>query len=202
MAQGKSCSKCKIVKPLDAFTKSSIHSDGKYPSCRDCRYLYYVEYHSRPEVKERQREYTREYESRPDVREARRKRDRERKRKQRAEAAGREKNAETVKRWRQAHPEESRRRMRLANQKRKASKYGSESRLVTTREARRILASPCANCGAAENIQIDHIIPLSRGGRHAIGNLQPLCSFCNLSKNNSLQVEWKLRQRQIAEVRS
>jgi len=34
------------------------------------------------------------------------------------------------------------------------------------------------------DIQIDHIIPLSRGGGHALDNLAVACSRCNLSKGN------------------
>lgn len=36
-------------------------------------------------------------------------------------------------------------------------------------------------CGASP-VTMDHVIPLSRGGRHHISNLQPLCGLCNDSK--------------------
>lgn len=29
----------------------------------------------------------------------------------------------------------------------------------------------------------DHVVPMSRGGRHEITNLQPLCQSCNSSKH-------------------
>lgn len=42
----------------------------------------------------------------------------------------------------------------------------------------------CAICGAVENISIDHIVPLSKGGTNTIDNVQPLCRSCNSRKGN------------------
>lgn len=48
----------------------------------------------------------------------------------------------------------------------------------------------CCFCGAspAKNsnteLHIDHIVPWSKGGETTIGNLQTLCSICNLGKSN------------------
>lgn len=54
----------------------------------------------------------------------------------------------------------------------------------------------CAYCGvAAINPEMDHIVPLSRGGRHAIGNVLPSCSECNRSKNATLLIVWKCRRK-------
>ena len=38
--------------------------------------------------------------------------------------------------------------------------------------------------------EVDHIVPLSRGGLHEYGNLQCLCKRCNLSKGSKLMSEW------------
>ncbi len=50
----------------------------------------------------------------------------------------------------------------------------------------------CAHCETQEDIQRDHIIPLSRGGVNTIDNLQPLCGHCNASKGNRLEQELSL----------
>ena len=43
----------------------------------------------------------------------------------------------------------------------------------------------CVNCGGTEDLQIDHIIPLSRGGETKESNLQTLCRGCNQNKGTS-----------------
>lgn len=37
---------------------------------------------------------------------------------------------------------------------------------------------------------VDHIVPVSRGGTDAPGNLVPACSSCNCSKNNTDPIKW------------
>lgn len=49
----------------------------------------------------------------------------------------------------------------------------------------------CAYCGISGSMTIDHVLPLSRGGRHCIGNLVPACLRCNTSKGNLTVVEWR-----------
>lgn len=40
----------------------------------------------------------------------------------------------------------------------------------------------CLNCGATESLVIDHIVPIAKGGRSDIANLQLLCAACNRIK--------------------
>jgi hypothetical protein len=43
----------------------------------------------------------------------------------------------------------------------------------------------CRNCGRqGYGIQIDHVVPFSRGGDHSMNNLQLLCRQCNQRKSN------------------
>lgn len=48
---------------------------------------------------------------------------------------------------------------------------------VMDRDGRR-----CQHCGATDNLTIDHIHPVSRGGSDDMDNLQVLCAWCNTSK--------------------
>jgi hypothetical protein len=48
----------------------------------------------------------------------------------------------------------------------------------------------CAYCGSEEQIQLDHIIPISKGGADSFDNLVYACKKCNLSKSNRDILEW------------
>jgi len=52
----------------------------------------------------------------------------------------------------------------------------------------------CFYCGIRLGIQnrsVDHIIPISRGGRHHVENLIPCCRLCNSSKHDTIYPVWK-----------
>ncbi len=41
----------------------------------------------------------------------------------------------------------------------------------------------CRYCGARENLHVDHVFPISKGGSNDLRNLQLLCQKCNLKKH-------------------
>lgn len=45
----------------------------------------------------------------------------------------------------------------------------------------------CAKCGASDNIHMDHVVPLAKGGSHSVDNVQPLCATCNLRKHTKIE---------------
>ena len=52
----------------------------------------------------------------------------------------------------------------------------------------------CPVCGEAPGekyMEVDHIIPRSRGGEHTWGNVQLLCGPCNRSKGNKTMAQWR-----------
>ena len=40
----------------------------------------------------------------------------------------------------------------------------------------------CMKCGSKKNLEIDHVVPLARGGSNRLENLQLLCQSCNRRK--------------------
>lgn len=40
----------------------------------------------------------------------------------------------------------------------------------------------CQKCSSTQEIQVDHVIPVSQGGSHAASNLQVLCGNCHRHK--------------------
>ena len=48
----------------------------------------------------------------------------------------------------------------------------------------------CGNNVGPKNITMDHIVPLSRGGKSKKGNIVPACKECNNKKKYLLPLEW------------
>jgi 5-methylcytosine-specific restriction endonuclease McrA len=112
--------------------------------------------------------------------------------------AYRQANAESVaearRKWEEANGA-SRRMTRRAGRARRA---GVDVRTITHRDLARLLGSPCLACGAPGPSTFDHAVPLSRGGRHSIGNALPLCAPCNAGKGARTWSEYRYADRLTA----
>jgi len=64
--------------------------------------------------------------------------------------------------------------------------------VISKDELVKLYNQPCNNCGSNDNLAADHIIPISRGGDHSIGNLQTLCKSCNSQKKDRTIMEWRM----------
>ena len=62
------------------------------------------------------------------------------------------------------------------------SRYITETtkKIVFTRDG-----GVCKCCGSSLDLEYDHIIPFSCGGKSTVANIQLLCQKCNRSKSNS-----------------
>lgn len=49
----------------------------------------------------------------------------------------------------------------------------------------------CQWCGSTEDLEVDHITPISEGGSHDLSNLQTLCAECHAKKH---PIQTKLRE--------
>jgi len=59
---------------------------------------------------------------------------------------------------------------------------------------RKIQKGECYYCHrnvGRENLTMDHVLPLSRGGKSRKGNIVPACKECNNNKKYLLPIEWE-----------
>lgn len=117
-----------------------------------------------------------------------------------------QKNSESNKRWRAKNPEKCKAynakrqrdkpeisRARCA--KRRALLRGYRGKHYTAQDVRDLLKEQkamCAYCSTSitGGYQIDHIIPLSRGGGNGRDNIALTCPSCNHRKHNKTPDEW------------
>lgn len=181
MSNHKTCSRCKQIKPTTEFGVHRNHGDGFYSQCLECRRL------ARKEYRERNKESV-----------AQGQRDNYlRNRDKRIATAGRwaKENKSIVnargKVWRDKNKEL----MAFYQRQRRAKIKGNGIFKVTKKELIRLYGLPCIYCGSNLNVEIDHVIPIDKGGNHGIGNLAPACMSCNRAKRNYFVMEWRLRSR-------
>ena len=203
----KTCSKCKQLKTLDSFGKKSSNKNGLQSQCKACIKNYADQFRANnPEkVKESARKFRLENKEKilakgKEYRLANREKELERCRKYRE--ANPQKRKISVKNWQEKNVDKSReisRRWQLEN-KEKVRHYANLRRSrkvtngiyeITDKEIKKLYQSECFYCGSNERIQLDHVVPISKGGQHSIGNLVPACQKCNASKHNKFLTEWK-----------
>ena len=59
---------------------------------------------------------------------------------------------------------------------------------------RRLAKGVCHYCGRPtppKELTMDHIVPVSRGGKSTRGNVAPCCKECNTAKKQLLPMEWE-----------
>lgn len=195
----KRCPKCGETKPatLEFFYASKQTKSGLHGWCKECLKRRQAEYRDAdPELNRRrcQDYYRRTYVPHPK---------RLKTRAQRKEAqliASREwkrRNWDDVREkqraWDKAHPEQR----RAYQSKRRSLMLASESS-YTGADVRRQYAAQkgaCYWCGATvgDKFDVDHVIPLSRGGSNGPDNIVVACPSCNRSRHNKLPHEFGVR---------
>ena len=174
----KRCCKCKQTLTTDSFYKNKSTKDGLQSLCKPCN----MESNRIWQQKNLDRfaHYTAEYRKRNP-----------------------EKTKSNLTKWRDNNKEHTSNYSRAYRRKNTGyTKRNKENRklriqqaglfLVTPKDVKKIMSNPCLYCGAASK-HLDHIVPLSRGGRHSIGNLAPACVSCNQKKYNKYLSEWRYK---------
>lgn len=104
-----------------------------------------------------------------------------------------------TRKWQGAHPAQYRE-IKAAGERRRHGRMASGRLTVAElREIKRRHDGRCAYCGAPADT-IDHVIPVSRGGRHEAGNVVPACPACNFAKHDKTPTEWNMSKSNKAEV--
>lgn len=167
----KICSKCLEFKPFTEFFNQPATSDGKHSHCKDCMRTFYRlkaqnnEEH-RLKLNDNARGWHREHRLESNINQAI---------------------------WRSNNPEAQKAIMDRSSHIRRANLNSVPfDRSITLKDLHERDEGICQICFEVCNIEdseIDHVIPISRGGSHTWDNVQLAHGSCNRSKGNKLPEE-------------
>jgi hypothetical protein len=170
----KVCKKCQAEKPIEEFRRSKNTKSGYTSPCLECSNKAQRERNKLPGVKAMKSRLNREW--RLDNA------DYNRKRKSDWTKENRESARKTVNSWR----ERNREHVRIMNDRYRSLKLGaqgnhSEQEWLSMVE---YYEHKCLWCNEyAKVLTRDHVVPLSKGGKNCIHNIQPLCRSHNSEKH-------------------
>ena len=172
MEQYKTCTKCKALKNKNLFAKNKLTTDGFQVYCKACQKTY--------RDPEKNKKYLAIY--------RRENRSILLPKKRINSKAYYEKNRQKVLDKQKANydPSTSQKKTSI----RRARLQSNPVYEVTKKEVWKFRHLPCFYCGGKGG-SIDHVIPVSKGGAHSIGNLVSSCRTCNSSKGNKFITQWK-----------
>ncbi len=198
---GKVCNRCGEWKPITKFNTNKQCTGGREPRCRICttdqdnKRRYEREYYQQHKDKalarsrewalkhhERYKQRLRDYHARDPEKHRQQAREWNKRAIEEQGEAFHEKNRERSRIYRQNNPDKIRARSNNAFARRKRQAEGK----WTADEFKTLCdhyGNVCLRCGASKRLHVDHIVPLVKGGRNDITNLQPLCHSCNSRKH-------------------
>jgi 5-methylcytosine-specific restriction endonuclease McrA len=186
MSHYKACKSCQQTLSLDSFYKHNAKTDQLRPNCKRCHNKSVDDY--RKENKDARNEYLRNWQRRNPEKTKRYREDFARKNPDSLKASFRK--------YVQNNPEI----IRNKSARRRALKKNNGAFLITKKEVQKLYRQPCFYCNA-ESSHLDHVIPISRGGVHSVGNIVPACSACNLSKSDRFVMEWRIEKQTMIQAK-
>lgn len=195
------CSKCKIEKSPEEFTRNRTRKSGYGSECKQCaRERAREKYSNNPEkYQEKNQEWiTRNKEKQLEMQKRWRDENKEYRKLYDIEYRKNnedihEKARKRLKIWVENNPERHRLNKMKSSQKRRAIKRSCESDLTAQQINNLIKNSEniCFWCDTyTEKIHLDHIIPLSKNGEDKIMNLVVSCPTCNMRKGDKMPEDW------------
>lgn len=192
----KKCGMCGVIKSIEKFSKSSDkYNKGYQRHCKQCQREYLQT--NKERVRERKRAYNEK--NRDRVRQKHKEYVEEHK--ERLTEIGKQwrtDNAEHLKQYKKDHRQHyyelevertkkhpNRNRIQLANGRARRENVPG---VLTVQDWELVLdkyGHKCLGCYSAGELEIDHVLPMSRGGRNSGDNLQPLCPSCNARKSDT-----------------
>lgn len=179
----KVCTKCKKHVPLNDFNKRAGAKDGLQYWCKHCRNANALE--NPPELSWRERNRNKDKESNKKYYQANK--DKINKKTKEWRELNKEKVIAQNYNYRKQNPDV----IKQIQLQRRAKKLKNGLFEISSKEIKKLYNSNCFYCGSKEKIQLDHVVPIAKGGSHSIGNLLPACSTCNASKGSKFLIEWK-----------
>lgn len=175
----KPCTKCERTLPLDSFSIDNRAKSGRASACKECQLAH------RKKTAGQINEYQRKW---------------------------REKNAEKLrahqKKYYETHKEDYLRRdrewrknnpdkFRVLDANKKARRRGNLTTGYVPDGALEALMGAygavcmAPGCLSTGPLELDHVVPLTKGGSHDLRNLQLLCRTCNASKGNRSTADYR-----------
>jgi 5-methylcytosine-specific restriction endonuclease McrA len=163
----KQCSRCKKLKPLEEFHKNKSREDGHQCYCKEC--MNEFSKGSKRRHIEKVKAYNKQY-----------------------NIGYRTRHNELQKEWVKKHHEQNKLTRRISEQKRRAK----QDVLIPIEQINDLINKAknicfwCGNTIKQNDMQLDHVYPLSKGGKHDISNLVVSCRKCNNRKSNKHPEDW------------
>ena len=160
----KFCGKCSRNLPASEFNKCNRSRDGLQSKCRACARAY-----NEANREKRKANYLANREKRKEQERAR-------------YWANREERLEKQKVYRKGNPEVC----KAIHHRRRARKRNAEGDHNSAQAQARtaVHGDSCIYCASPNDLHLDHIKPLNKGGSNWPANLAPACAKCNLSKKD------------------